>query len=95
MSLKTGVLRFQCLVFYSEYYGILKTFPYKNLLGRTNEVDKKRTLYFVSDAVKEFLICNQDKVGDRPLSAMQKVTLRMSVPISSVVISVISQWCTV
>uniref|UniRef100_F1KYX9 tRNA (cytosine(34)-C(5))-methyltransferase n=1 Tax=Ascaris suum TaxID=6253 RepID=F1KYX9_ASCSU len=46
----------------AEYYGILKTFPYKNLLGRTNEVDKKRTLYFVSDAVKEFLTCNQDKV---------------------------------
>uniref|UniRef100_A0A915AC98 tRNA (cytosine(34)-C(5))-methyltransferase n=1 Tax=Parascaris univalens TaxID=6257 RepID=A0A915AC98_PARUN len=46
----------------AEYYGILNSFPYKNLLGRTNEVDKKRTLYFVSDAVKEFLICNQDKV---------------------------------
>ncbi|VDK45024.1 unnamed protein product [Anisakis simplex] len=45
-----------------NYYGISETFSYQNLLGRTNEVDKKRTLYYVNDAVKDFLECNQEKV---------------------------------
>lgn len=46
----------------ANYYGISETFSYQNLLGRTNEVDKKRTLYYVNDAVKDFLECNQEKV---------------------------------
>uniref|UniRef100_A0A0N5AL57 tRNA (cytosine(34)-C(5))-methyltransferase n=1 Tax=Syphacia muris TaxID=451379 RepID=A0A0N5AL57_9BILA len=46
----------------TEHYGISNSFPYKNLLGRTADADRKRTLYFVNDAVKSFLQCNQEKV---------------------------------
>ncbi|VDK29367.1 unnamed protein product [Gongylonema pulchrum] len=46
----------------ASYYGISEAFPYENLLGRTIEIDKKRTLYFVNSAVKRFLLDNQDKV---------------------------------
>ncbi|KAK6106374.1 NOL1/NOP2/sun family protein [Brugia pahangi] len=46
----------------ASHYGISEMFPYQNLLGRTAEPNKKRTLYFVNSAVKQFLLCNQDKV---------------------------------
>ncbi|KAM3721147.1 tRNA (cytosine(34)-C(5))-methyltransferase [Dirofilaria immitis] len=46
----------------ANYYGVSEMFPYQNLLGRTTEANKKRTLYFVNNAVKQFLLCNQDKV---------------------------------
>ncbi|CAG9533193.1 unnamed protein product [Cercopithifilaria johnstoni] len=46
----------------ASYYGISEVFPYQNLLGRTTEADRKRTLYFVNSAVKQFLLYNQDKV---------------------------------
>ncbi|EJW88371.1 hypothetical protein WUBG_00716 [Wuchereria bancrofti] len=46
----------------ASHYGISEMFPYQNLLGRTTEPSKKRTLYFVNSAVKQFLLCNQDKV---------------------------------
>ncbi|VDK80254.1 unnamed protein product [Litomosoides sigmodontis] len=46
----------------ASHYGVSEMFPYQNLLGRTAEADRKRTLYFVNSAVKQFLLCNQDKV---------------------------------
>ncbi|EJD76199.1 tRNA (cytosine-5-)-methyltransferase NSUN2 [Loa loa] len=46
----------------ADHYGVSEIFPYQNLLGRTAEANKKRTLYFVNSAVKQFLLCNQDKI---------------------------------
>uniref|UniRef100_A0A915PUY4 tRNA (cytosine(34)-C(5))-methyltransferase n=1 Tax=Setaria digitata TaxID=48799 RepID=A0A915PUY4_9BILA len=46
----------------ANHYGVSEMFPHENLLGRTTETNKKRTLYFVNSAVKQFLLCNQDKV---------------------------------
>ncbi|VDD91921.1 unnamed protein product [Enterobius vermicularis] len=46
----------------AEHYGISGSFPYENLLGRIADTDRKRTLYFVNDAVKNFLEFNQGRV---------------------------------
>jgi len=42
----------------ANHYGIAPNFPHEQLLSRTVDSEKKRTLYFVNAAIKRFLLHN-------------------------------------
>jgi len=60
-----------------QHYGISDAFPHDQLLARTADSDKKRTLYFVNSAIKNFLRHNKDiKVVNAGLRMFGRVEMK-------------------